>query len=134
MSLIHRCSCSKNDIISENLNILNIYINYFEYCGDCIEKLKDIFLNTIPNIPICLINIILSFFEFKNMDILNKNYEFISSLQDRNNYWNNNIQNNNISLSLPLVLGWGRGPNTAELPGEIKSYNFVSEILQNKDI
>jgi hypothetical protein len=121
MSLINRCyNCSKNDIICENLQVMNIKLEYYDYCNDCIKDVKNI-LTVNLSLPIDLLNIILSLITLNDTIILDKNYNFISSL-------------NTIKCIVPLVLGFGKPQGYKEVPKEIKSFNFVNKLLQKSDI
>ena len=125
MSLINRCyTCSTRDIICENLQIMNIKLEY-DYCNDCIKKVKNILTINLLSFPIDILNIILSLIT-PNDTILDKNYKFISPIINYGPFTNSN-------LPLPLVLGCGKqglnGP-----PNEVKSFYFINKLLQTSDI
>ena len=119
MSLINRCyTCSTSDIICENLQIMNIKLEY-DYCNDCIKKVKNILTINLLSFPMDILNIMLSLIT-PNDTILDKNYKFISPIINSN-------------LPLPLVLGCGK-QDLNGLPNEVKSFYFVNKLLQKSDI
>jgi hypothetical protein len=99
---------------------MNIKLEYYDYCNDCIKDVKNI-LTVNLSLPIDLLNIILSLITLNDTIILDKNYNFISSL-------------NTIKCIVPLVLGFGKPQGYKEVPKEIKSFNFVNKLLQKSDI
>ena len=132
MSLINRCyNCSTSDIICENLQIMNVKIEYYDYCNDCIKKVKNILTINLLSLPIDILNIILSLITLNDTIILDKKYNFISFLNTTNN---RNILYPDINCIAPLVLGYGSSHGYQKLPNEIKSFNFVNKLLQQSDI
>ena len=122
MSLINRCyNCCIRDIICENLQPITIKLKYYDYCTDCIKKIKNILTIMLLSFPIDILNIILSFFLLNDMIILDINYKFITTIINSN-------------LPLKLVLGCGTPQGFKGSPNEIKSFYFVNKLLQKSDI
>ena len=126
MSLINRCyNCSTSDIISENLQIMNIKLEYYDYCNDCFKKIKNILTINLLSLHIDILNIILSKLnQLNDTIILDNNYKFMSPI----------IHSPITDFNLPFVLGCGKPKGSKGPPNEVKSFKFVNKLLQKSDI
>jgi hypothetical protein len=103
---------------------MNIKLEYYDYCNDCFNKIKNILTINLLSLHIDILNIILSKLNNNDTIILDNNYKFISTI----------IHAPITNFKLPFVLGCGKPLGFKGPPNEVKSFNFVNKLLQKSDI